>query len=247
MQIINIRGVNFHNVTLDEAAAWVASTLDNPPSIPAAVFTPNSEIVQMCVEEPNNFPLINSADLIIPDGIGVVKASRILGTPLKEKVAGIDLGERTLAIAAETGRSVYFLGAKPGIAEQAAANMQKKYPALTVAGTHDGYFQKEGEENNAVLAAIRAASPDVLYVCLGVPAQEKWIAANRSALAGVSLCLALGGSLDVWSGSVRRAPDLFIRLGLEWFYRLLCEPKRIGRMMKLPKFLLGTYAEKRKK
>ena len=113
-----------------------------------------------------------------------------------------------------------------------------------MAGIHDGYFQKEGEENEVVLAEIRAAAPDVLYVCLGVPAQEKWIAANRNQLGSVKLCLALGGSLDVWAGNVKRAPKLFLRLGLEWFHRLCCEPKRIGRMMKLPKFLFGTYAEK---
>ena len=244
MEQINIRGVNFCNVTLDEAAAWVADTLTTTPDTPRIVFTPNSEIVQLCIEQPEYYPLVNSADLTIPDGIGVVKASRILGTPLKEKVAGIELGERTLAIAAEQGYSVYFLGAKPGVAEEAAARMKQKHPALTVAGTHDGYFKKEGEENDAILAAIRTAAPDVLYVCLGVPAQEKWIAANREALSGVKLCLALGGSLDVWAGNVKRAPKLFIKLGLEWFYRLCREPRRIGRMMKLPKFLFGTYAAK---
>ncbi|MBR6709772.1 MAG: WecB/TagA/CpsF family glycosyltransferase, partial [Clostridia bacterium] len=194
MQTINIRGVNFHNVALDEAADWVRQTLEALPQTPAVVFTPNSEIVQMCIESPEFYPLINSASLIIPDGIGVVKASRILGKPLKQKVAGIELGERTLAIAAQTGKTVYFLGAKPGTAETAAQKMTEKYPALTVVGTHDGYFKKEGEENKAVLAAIRAAAPDVLYVCLGGPAQEKWIDANRAALGGVSICLALGGS-----------------------------------------------------
>ena len=245
MEIINIRGVNFCNVTLDEAANWVSTVLADSPEHPRAVYTPNSEIVQLCIEQNEYYDLINSADLIIPDGIGVIKASRILGTPLKEKVAGIELGERTLAIAADKGYSVYFLGAKPGVAEQAAARMKEKYPALTVAGIHDGYFKKEGEENEAVLSEIRAAAPDVLYVCLGVPAQEKWIAANRAALSPVKLCLALGGSLDVWAGNVKRAPKIFIKLGLEWFYRLCCEPRRIGRMMKLPKFLFGTYADKR--
>lgn len=247
MEIINIRGVNFCNVTLDEAADWVSAVLADSPELPRTVYTPNSEIVQLCIEQNEYYDLINSADLIIPDGIGVIKASRILGTPLKEKVAGIELGERTLAIAADKGYSVYFLGAKPGVAEQAATKMKEKYPALTVAGIRDGYFKKEGEENEAVLAEIRAAAPDVLYVCLGVPAQEKWIAANRAALSPVKLCLALGGSLDVWAGNMKRAPKIFIKLGLEWFYRLCCEPRRIGRMMKLPKFLFGTYADKRSK
>ena len=247
MEIINIRGVNFCNVTLDEAADWVNEVLSDQPELPRAVYTPNSEIVQLCIEQNEYYDLINSADLIIPDGIGVIKASRILSTPLKEKVAGIELGERTLAIAANKGYSIYFLGAKPGVAELAAQKMREKYPALTVAGVHDGYFKKEGEENEAVLTEIRAAAPDVLYVCLGVPAQEKWIAANRADLSPVKLCLALGGSLDVWAGNVKRAPKSFIKLGLEWFYRLCCEPRRIGRMMKLPKFLFGTYADKRRK
>lgn len=247
MEIINIRGVNFCNVTLDEAADWVNEVLSDQPELPRAVYTPNSEIVQLCIEQNEYYDLINSADLIIPDGIGVIKASRILSTPLKEKVAGIELGERTLAIAANKGYSIYFLGAKPGVAELAAQKMREKYPALTVAGVHDGYFKKEGEENEAVLTEIRAAAPDVLYVCLGVPAQEKWIAANRADLSPVKLCLALGGSLDVWAGNVKRAPKIFIKLGLEWFYRLCCEPRRIGRMMKLPKFLFGTYADKRRK
>ncbi len=243
MERINIRGVYFNNVTLDEAADWVADTLTQTDRT-RVVFTPNSEIVQLCIEQPEHYALVNSADLIIPDGIGIIKASRIFGTPLKSKVAGVELGERTLAIAAKEGHSVYFMGAKPGVAEQAAAHMQTKYPGLTVAGTHDGYFNKAGEENEAVLAAIREAAPDVLYVCLGVPAQEKWIRANLDKLGSVKLCLALGGSLDVFAGTVKRAPKIFIKLGLEWFYRLCKEPRRIGRMMKLPKFLIGTYIAK---
>ena len=138
MEIINIRGVNFCNVTLDEAADWVSTVLADSPEQPRAVYTPNSEIVQLCIEQNEYYDLINSADLIIPDGIGVIKASRILGTPLKEKVAGIELGERTLDIAADKGYSVYFLGAKPGVAELAAAKMKEKYPTLAVAGMHDG-------------------------------------------------------------------------------------------------------------
>ena len=105
---------------------------------------------------------------------------------------------------------------------------------------HDGYFKKEGEENDAVIAAINEAAPNVLFVCLGVPAQEKWIDANRDRLPTVRAALGLGGSLDSYAGTMKRAPKLFIRLNLEWFYRLCCQPSRIGRMMKLPKFVFGT-------
>ena len=122
--------------------------------------------------------------------------------------------------------------------------MAKKYSGLTVAGTADGYFKKEGVESERVIDNILSSGAELLFVCLGAPAQEKWINANRDRLPGVMLFLGLGGSLDGYSGNVKRAPDFFIKLNLEWFYRLLCMPSRIGRMMKLPKFLFGTIAYK---
>ena len=211
-------------------------------AVPFVVHTPNSEIVQLCVEQPEYYPLINSADLIIPDGIGVVLASKILRTPLiKGKVAGCDLGLRVAEYCAENDVSVYFLGGKPGVAELAGQKLAERFPGFRLAGYRDGYFNKSaGEENDAVIEAINASGAKVLYVCLGVPAQEKWIYENKARLTNVKLCLALGGSLDVYAGTVKRAPKVFIKLGLEWFWRLLLQPTRIGRMMKLPKFLIGV-------
>ena len=243
---INIRGVNIDNVTLQEATE-ICEKFINSDKL-CAVFTPNSEIIQMCVENPEYLPLINSADLITPDGIGVVYASKILGTPLKCKTAGYDLGLEVVKLSNEIGYKIYFLGGKPGIAEAARDKLLEKYPKAVFTGCHDGYFDKSDcPENDAVIDAINEAAPDVLYVCFGVPAQEKWIAANRDRLKTVKLCLALGGSLDGYSGNVKRAPEIFIKLGLEWFYRLCKEPKRIGRMLKLPKFLFGTVIYKFKK
>ena len=140
----------------------------------------------------------------------------------------------------ESGAKIFFLGGKPGIAEAARDKLLEKFPNAKFVGTNDGYFKKDGEENEAVIEKINDAEPDILYVCLGVPVQEKWILENRSKLKTVKLCLALGGSLDGYSGNVKRAPKIFIKLGLEWFYRLICQPSRIGRMMKLPKFLFGV-------
>lgn len=237
---INVRGVYFDNVTPEEAAKVAEELMHGEKT--AAVFTPNAEIVQLCIEEPRYFDLYNSADLVVPDGAGVVKAARILGTPLAGKVAGIELGERMLSAAAKSGEGVYFLGGKPGIAETAAKNMTEKYPGLRIVGTHDGYFQKSGEESDAVVADINKSGAKLLFVCLGVPVQEEWVRANADKLTCAPLCLCLGGSLDVYAGAVRRAPKIFIKLSLEWFYRLCKEPRRIGRMMKLPKFILGTYA-----
>ena len=235
---INIRGIGVDNVNLSEATAICEDFIKSGSF--HSVFTPNSEIIQLCVEKPEFLPLFNSADLVTPDGIGVIYASKILGTPLKCKTAGYDLGIEVVKLSNEKGYKIFFLGGKPGIAEAARDKLLETYPNAVFVGCHDGYFKKNGEENDAVVDEINKAAPDVLFVCFGVPAQEQWIAANRDKLRSVKLCLALGGSLDGYSGNVRRAPDIFIRLGLEWFYRLCKEPRRIGRMMKLPKFLAGT-------
>ena len=240
---ICVRGVFFDNVTLDEAAQLLrAAARENRSGV--SVFTPNSEIVQLCIEDASLRDRINDGGLIVPDGIGVIKAARILGTPLKGKVAGVDLGRRVMVFAAEEGFPVALVGGKPGVAEDAAAAMQAEYPNLNVCLTADGYFKKEGEENEAVLSRIRESGARIVFICFGAPAQEKWIAANRDKLPGVNLLLGLGGSLDVYSGRVKRAPAVFVRLGLEWLYRLLKEPKRIGRMMNLPKFYFGTWKYK---
>ena len=240
---ICVRGVFFDNVTLDEAAQLLrAAARENRSGV--SVFTPNSEIVQLCIEDASLRDTINEGGLIVPDGIGVIKAARILGTPLKGKVAGVDLGRRVMAFAAEDGVPVALVGGKPGVAEEAAACMQEAYPGLRICLTADGYFRKEGEENEAVLRRIRESGARIVFVCFGAPTQEKWIAANRDKLPEVNVLLGLGGSLDVYSGRVKRAPAIFVRLGLEWLYRLLKEPKRIGRMMNLPKFYFGTWKYK---
>ncbi len=242
---INIRGVNFLNVTMDEAVEVGKEMLAGDKV--CTVFTPNAEIVQLCIEQNEYYDLYNGGDMVVADGAGVVKAAKILGTPVKGKVAGVELGEKMLEYCAASGDGVFFLGAKPGVADTAAKNMAQKYKGLIVAGTNDGYFKKEGEESDAVVAKINESGAKLLFVCLGVPVQEKWITDNKDNLTTARMCMCLGGSLDVYAGTVKRAPKIFIKLSCEWLYRLLKEPKRIGRMMKLPKFLIGTYAAKFKK
>lgn len=237
MMKVEVRGVLFDNLTLSETVALIRARLDRGEK--TAVYTPNSEIVQACIENPDLYGVINSGEVICPDGIGVIMAAKVLGTPLKEKVAGIEVGESLIASLTDGKAGVFLLGGKPGVAEAAAEKLSAKYPGLSIVGTNDGYFQKEGPETDAVVEKINQSGAEVLFVCLGAPAQEKWIAENRKRLAP-TVMLGLGGSLDAYAGTVKRAPRLFIRLGLEWFYRLLCEPWRIKRMMKLPKFYFGT-------
>lgn len=247
---INVRGVDFDNVTLDEAARFLEENYDN--GIQSAVYTPNSEIVQMCIENNELYDVINSGELVIPDGIGVVKAASILKTPLKGKVAGVDLGRRVLELAARKNIKVFLFGGKDktrtesgiGVADQCAEVFKKEYPGIDVCGTRDGYCKKVGEENEETLRLINDSGAEILFVCLGAPLQEKWIYENRKKLPNVKILMGLGGSLDVYSGNTKRAPKLFIRLNLEWFYRLLCEPQRIGRMMSLPRFYFGTWKYK---
>ena len=240
-QKVNVRGVYFDKVTMKSALETAVSLLERDGF--DSIFTPNSEIVQLCIDDKNLYKVINSASLIIPDGIGVVFASKILGRPLPEKVAGCDLSKKILEYAAAHGKKVFLFGSAPArdglpsVAELAAVKMKEMFPSLIICGTRDGYFKPE--ETPAVLDEINRSGADILFVCLGAPKQEKWIYDNREKLT-CSLALGLGGSLDVYAGTVKRAPDLFIKLNLEWFYRLLKQPTRIGRMMNLPRFLFGT-------
>lgn len=243
---IEICGLFFDNVTLEEAVAKVRAHMAEGGH-PMTVFTPNAEIAQMCAEDADLMRLFSTAGLLVPDGAGILLAAKILGRPLKEKVAGVELGERLMSEGAARGWRFYFLGGRPGVAEAAAERMAEKYPGLLVCGCHDGYFEKKGDENDRVVSEICAARPDMLLVCFGAPAQELWIAQNKDKIPALKVCLALGGSLDVYAGRARRAPRLFIKLRLEWLYRLLRDPKRIGRMRRLPKYILGTLRRRRAK
>ena len=237
---INVLGVGFDNVTMKEAVARGTELLGQPGA--HYVVTPNPEIVEVCRENPEAMRAVNGADLVLADGIGVVKGARMLGTPLKTKVPGIEFAAGLMEEMAAKGMSLYLLGAKPGVADTAGKRLAEKYPGLTIAGTHDGYFQDDGP----VIEAIRNSGADAVFVCLGAPKQELWMARNGSATNARLLC-GLGGSLDVFAGTVKRAPRVWSDHGLEWFYRLCKEPRRIGRMMKLPLFLVHVQQEKRRK
>lgn len=234
---IDVMGVGFDNVTMDEALERAKTLLAQPG--PAYCVTPNAEIVYEAMHDEAFRAILNGAALVLPDGAGTVLGAKLLGTPLKQKVAGIDFSANLLGILAETGKRLYLLGGKPGIAEKAAENMIKKHPGLCICGTADGYFRDEAP----VIEKINAAKPDALFVCLGAPKQEIFMHAHCADLA-VPLMIGLGGSLDGFAGTVKRAPDWMIRLQLEWLYRLIKEPKRIGRMMRLPKFVLAVLARR---
>lgn len=230
---VEILGVAFDNLTMDEAVDRAVELMDRPG--PHLVVTPNAEIVQLAGRDPELARIIAGADLVIPDGVGVIYASRILGRPLKGRVPGVDFAAALMGRMAAEGKKLFLLGARPGVAEEAARRLTEAHPGLTVCGTHDGYFQEDGP----VDAAIRQSGADAVFVCLGAPKQEKWIDRNGAA-AGAKLFIGLGGSLDVFAGRVERAPEAWQRVGMEWLYRALKEPARLKRVAKLPLFLCSA-------
>lgn len=223
----DILGIQFDNLTREEAKEAGAALLRSPEFHYAV--TPNPEFILAADKDLEFQKILNQADLVLPDGIGVVYSAKILGTPLKGRVAGFDFACDMLDVLNEMGGRLYLLGAKPGVAEEAGRRILERYPNLTLCGTQDGYFKDE----EAALLKVAAARPDLLFVCLGAPKQEKWMA-RWGALTGAKLAIGLGGALDVFAGNVDRAPEKWRRMGLEWAYRLSREPKRIGRMAKLP-------------
>ena len=234
---INVLGVGFDNVTMAEATARGRELLAAEGA--HYVVTPNPEIVEACRADAEAMAAVNGANLVLPDGIGVIYGAKMLKTPLKERVPGIEFGTAMIEYCAKSGKSVYLLGAKPGVAEQAAENLKQRFAGLTVAGTADGYFKDDAK----AAEAIRASGADLALICLGAPKQEKFMAKYGEAT-GAKLLLGLGGSLDVFAGVARRAPAFYVDHNLEWFYRLIKNPSRIGRMMKLPLFLVHVAKEK---
>lgn len=230
---VDILGVGFDNMTMEEALDRGMELLERDG--PHLVVTPNAEIVQLANRDREFMEIIAGADLVIPDGIGVIYASKILGRPIKTRVPGCDFAAGLMERMAESGHSLYLLGAKSGVAEEAAARLREAYPGLVICGTHDGYFKEDGP----VAEEIRRSGADAVFVCLGAPKQEKWISQNGAAT-GASLLIGLGGSLDVFSGRVERAPAFWQKVNLEWLYRGLRDPKRLKRIVKLPLFLVSA-------
>lgn len=233
----DVLGVKFDNITMDEAVNRAMELMDEVGA--KWVVTPNPEIVMLCREDEEMASAVSEAALCLPDGIGVIYGAKIMGRPLREKVPGADFAERVFAEMAKKGKRLFLFGAKPGVAEKAGENIAAKFPGIIICGSADGYFKDDAP----IIAAINEAKPDFLLVCLGAPKQEKWMKANAAKL-DVRLMAGLGGSLDVYAGVVERAPEKWRRRNLEWLYRLIKQPTRFRRMLKLPLFLIAVVGQR---
>ncbi len=234
---INILGVAFDALTLGEAEERADALLCSGAG--GYIVTANPEIVLRCREDAAYAAAVNGAELVLADGVGDLCAARILGTPLPGRVAGSDLVPRLLARLAERGGSVFLYGARPGVAERAGESLQSTCPGLRIAGTENGYISDE----TALLEALEREKPDLLLLGLGAPRQELWMAKNRQRTPAVMI--GVGGLLDVFAGDIPRAPETWQRLGLEWLYRLLREPRRFKRVIRLPKILFLALRERK--
>lgn len=239
MSICRILGVPFVNISPSEAVDRVVSYLNGNGK--SMIFTPNPEMVMEARKNKEFMEILNSSTMNVPDGIGIIYGSKFTQNPIKERVAGYDLMLGVFDKMKDMGKTAYFFGGAPGIADRAKAVIEERFPGLKIVGTANGYFDKERERE--IIAEINMLKPDLLLVGIGFPKQEKWIYEHIKGL-NIKAAAGVGGSFDGWCGNVPRAPKFFIDNNIEWFYRLIKQPSRIGRMMQLPLFMLVVIRNK---
>jgi N-acetylglucosaminyldiphosphoundecaprenol N-acetyl-beta-D-mannosaminyltransferase len=229
-------GLRFDAMTMAQAQAAAEALITAGRG--GCIVTANPEIMMAAQKDGAYLSAINAADLVLADGVGDLYVARILGKTLPERVSGSDLVPRLLESMAAEGRSVFLYGAKPGVADRAGRALEAKHPGLRIAGSENGFISDETE----LWRRLENTQPDLLLLGLGAPRQELWMAANRERT--TALMIGVGGLLDVFSGDVPRAPERWCRLGLEWLYRTIKQPKRIKRIMKLPRVLVLALKER---
>lgn len=230
--LVKIQGFDVDTFTFEQAVDWAYSKHGQ-------IVTINPEMISAAQSNPEFADIIKKAELVVADGIGVEIGLKILGYSVK-RIAGIDLGKALVEKFTASGRSVAMIGAKPGVVDSAIVNLSKEYQNLNVVYSHDGYFDNDEE----IIESVITANPDLILVALGSPKQEFFIYNLKEKLPNSTL-IGLGGSFDVWAGVVERAPKIYQKLGLEWLYRTLKEPKRFKRIFPtLPLFVLKVLKER---
>ena len=241
MDRLSIMGVRINNISMNEVLKIAEQKIEDDEKY--IIYTPNTEIIMMCQKDEEFLNLMNKSDINVPDGVGLIYAGKVKRFPLKEKVAGYDLSINLLKKKKKKGLKLYVVGGRPGVAEAAMKNVQNDYPGIKIVGTQHGYFKGAhlGEfghdEELSLIEDINKQKPHILFVGFGAKKQEQWVEYNKS-LINANIIIGNGGTLDGLAGLVKRAPDVFINLGLEWLYRLIKEPKRITRQIVLPVFMV---------
>ncbi|MGI8968674.1 MAG: WecB/TagA/CpsF family glycosyltransferase [Chloroflexota bacterium] len=233
---VNLLHTDIDNVDIEEAVERIDTFVRS--GRPHQIITVNLDFLRLGVKDTSFRKLMNSADMAVADGMPLVRASRLVGEPLPERVAGIDLVCECAGLAAQRGYRMFLLGAAPGVADTAAAILRERYPDLQIAGTYSPPSSGV-EHKDEILARIHAARPDMLLVAFGAPRQDWWIREHMAEL-NVPVCVGVGGSFDMLAGRVSRAPMWMQRSGMEWLHRFRMEPGRLWKryfMQDLPVFV----------
>lgn len=241
-QRLEILGIGIDRIDSNEALRQIGQFIAS--GTPHQIVTANAEIIYQASKNEKMKNVINAAQMVTADGSGVVWASRQLGQPLAQRVTGIDLVNSICEQSAKDKWKIYILGSAPGVADTAANNIRDRFPGCNIVGTHHGYFNEQEEAQ--IIAELEQLQPDVLFVALGAPKQEYWIADHIQQL-NIPVAMGIGGSMDVLSGNVKRAPKWMQKMSLEWLYRLLIQPTRFKRVLALPKFMLAVKKQAKNK
>lgn len=237
-QFVKILDVPFINTTRAAFIQTLQNRIENKEK--TFVVTANPEIVMHTLEDSDYKKTLERADFITADGIGIVKAAQLIGQPLPERVSGFDMMMDLLEVANEKQYRVFFLGAADHVLQETLAKVKADYPGIQIAGAQNGFF----DWNDPVLPQmIKDAKPDLVFVALGFPRQENWIGGHLGHF-NQGVFIGIGGSFDVLSGNAKRAPEVWQKLNLEWFYRLVKQPSRWKRMLVLPKFAATVIGRK---
>lgn len=229
-KLVKIQNINVDTFTFDEALEYATK---------GQVVTLNPEMIENASKNPDFMTILNNAELVIPDGIGVQLGLKILGHSVR-RIAGIEFSRKIIEKFSNEGKSIALIGAKPEVIEAAVNNLKKEIPNINIAYYHDGYFK----DNNEILKELENAHPSLVLAALGSPKQEEFNF-NGKKLLPDCLFIGVGGSFDVWAGAVERAPEIYQKLCIEWLYRTIKEPKRFKRIFPtLPMFVLKVLKEK---
>jgi N-acetylglucosaminyldiphosphoundecaprenol N-acetyl-beta-D-mannosaminyltransferase len=240
MEHVNILGVKFIDTSLTDFTHTVTKRIDQ--ELKTFIITANPEIVMYAQQDKQYQRIMESADYITADGIGIVKAASYLGHPLPERVTGFELMHKLLGAANQNKKKIYLLGAKEEVLLQTVNVIKKSYPNIEITGYHHGFFDWN---DPSIVDEIKSKRPDLVFVALGFPRQEKWISEHLKFF-DKGIFVGIGGSFDVLSGNIKRAPIAWQRLNIEWLYRLIQQPSRWKRMLALPKFALKVIVAKSK-
>jgi len=240
---ITILGVPIDRITRDEAGIITEDLIKKSNKSCKMIFAPNVEFIMMAQKDEEFFQLLKQSSLSTPDSIGVIIGAKLQKKSFKERIPGQSYFRKIIELSNEKGYSIYLLGGKPGIPEKAKENLKKQFPNVNIVGTHHGYFDENEEKE--VIKEINNLQPNVLFVALGAPRQEKWIKSHQHELK-VDVAAGQGGTYDYEAGRIKRAPVFIQKIGMEWLWRLIREPKRIKRQIVLPVYLVKILFAKDK-